>query len=72
MAMERVTISIGGMSCAHCVRHVETALRRLPGVVIEEIGVGHATILTDPQKVGAGDLVRAVEASGYTAQVTTG
>jgi len=30
--LERITVSVGGMSCAACVRRVETAVKSLPGV----------------------------------------
>ena len=42
--MERLRLEIDGMTCDHCVRAVATALRALPGVAVEEVAIGRATV----------------------------
>jgi copper chaperone CopZ len=40
------TLTIEGMSCAHCVKTVEDALRRVPGVLRADVAIGRATVET--------------------------
>ncbi len=63
--MERVTIQIDGMSCGHCVAPVGRALRAVPGVDVEQIGIGSATIAYDPGAVSLDRIRAAVRAEGY-------
>jgi Cu+-exporting ATPase len=62
-----VDLKIGGMTCSSCAARVEKKLNRLPGVTAE---VNFATEIAHVQAaadVEVGDLVAAVEATGYTA-----
>jgi copper chaperone CopZ len=43
----RTTIRIRGMSCGHCVRAVETALKEVTGVTEARVSVGEAVVSTD-------------------------
>jgi len=63
--MERVTVQIDGMSCGHCVAAVGRALRTLPGVDVERVAVGSATITYDPGAVSLDRIRAAVRAEGY-------
>jgi len=67
---ESVALVIEGMSCAACVRRVEQALKRVPGVV--EAGVnlalGTAEVEVLPGAVDVRDLIAAVEQAGYRAR----
>jgi copper chaperone len=45
--MERITISISGMSCGGCVNSVRNALARLPGVEVEQVEVGTTVVSYD-------------------------
>ena len=68
-AAKDVELVIGGMTCASCVSHVEKALNSLDGV---EATVNLATERASvhfPERVTTQDLVDAVAATGYTAQV---
>jgi copper chaperone len=42
----RHELTIEGMSCGHCVKSVDEALRRVPGVVRADVRVGSATVET--------------------------
>jgi len=63
--MERVTIQIDGMSCGHCVAAVGRALSAVPGVDVEHIGIGSATVAYDPSAVSLDHIRAAVRAEGY-------
>jgi Cu+-exporting ATPase len=63
-------LAITGMTCASCVRSVETALAHVPGVASAEVNLANerATVrLADAVEPGA--LVHAVERAGYGALV---
>ena len=66
--MERVTLEIDGMSCGHCVRSVDQALKALEGVAVEQVAIGTATVSYDPAATSVDRLRDAVEDEGY--QVT--
>ena len=63
--MEHVTIQIDGMSCGHCVAAVGRALRAVPGVEVEQVAVGSATVAYDPGAVSLDRIRAAVRAEGY-------
>src|SRR5690554_1515495 len=67
---ERATarrLSIGGMTCASCVKSVQQALERTPGVVSAEVNFGTHTAQVRGS-AGEAELIRAVEAVGYDAE----
>ena len=61
------TISISGMSCAHCVRAVFTSLAGVPGIDRADVGIGRAVIEHDGT-VTPEQIRDAIELAGY--QVT--
>lgn len=63
--MEHVKLKIGGMSCGHCVRAVNQALEGLPGVQVEQVEIGSATVVYDPGAVRVDQITEAVQAAGY-------
>ncbi|MBM3934800.1 MAG: copper-translocating P-type ATPase [SAR202 cluster bacterium] len=66
--MEKVQLSIGGMTCASCVRHVEHALSGVDGVRSATVNLAteKATVEYAPGAVSLGDLRFAVEDAGYS------
>ena len=67
--MERIELTIEGMSCDHCVRAVRGRLERTPGVKVEDVQVGIATLEYDPEKTNVDELEEAIADEGYTAFV---
>ena len=63
--MDRVTMTIEGMSCGHCVMAVRKALQAIDGVEVEEVKVGSATVAFDPAATSAEKLTEAVQDEGY-------
>lgn len=65
---ERLTLSIDGMSCGHCVRTVTEALSSVPGVRVFSVALGSAEIdAASPN--AANDAIAALGDAGYTAKV---
>ncbi len=62
------TLSVTGMSCGSCVKHVEQAARTVPGVqaVRVDLKAGRATI-THADTAAPADLIAAIVAAGYDA-----
>ena len=63
--MDRMTMQIEGMSCMHCVKAVREALGELPGVEVERVEVGSATVAYDPARTPKRELLEAVRDAGY-------
>lgn len=63
--MQRISISIAGMSCGGCVNSVRNALTRIPGVQVERVKVGSATVAYDPAVTSPEALRAAITRAGY-------
>ena len=64
---EKVVLPIEGMTCASCVRRVEKALAKLPGVETANVNLAteEAAVRFNPAMVGRDEFRRAVEKAGY-------
>jgi Cu+-exporting ATPase len=62
----RQTISVTGMTCQNCVRHVTQALASLPGVRSADIDLksGSASLETE-RELPRAELAAALEEAGY-------
>ncbi|MBI5490401.1 MAG: cation transporter [Deltaproteobacteria bacterium] len=60
------TIHVGGMTCRHCAKSVDDAVREVPGVVESATrhDDGRCIVLAD-SSVTAAALIAAVESAGY-------
>jgi len=63
--MTSLTLKIDGMTCGHCVMHVQKALRALDGVDVEQVQIGSATLQYDPAKRQLDDILGAIRDEGY-------
>ncbi|MGW3290692.1 heavy metal translocating P-type ATPase [Streptomyces sp. NPDC001002] len=60
-------LTVGGMTCAACVKRVEKKLGKLEGVTATvNLATGRARV-SHPARIGPAELVEAVEKAGYTA-----
>jgi copper chaperone CopZ len=59
------TVSISGMTCAHCVRAVFTSLAGVPGIARADVTIGQAVIDHDGT-VTAEQIRDAIAVAGYT------
>jgi copper chaperone CopZ len=57
------------MTCEHCVRAVRGRLERTPGVKVESVEVGSATLQYDATTTTLDDVEEAIADEGYTAFV---
>ena len=65
--VDRLHLTIEGMTCEHCVRAVRTRLSQTPGVRVEQVEVGSAVITLDPSTTSLEDVEDAIADEGYTA-----
>jgi Cu+-exporting ATPase len=67
VATEKVSLPIGGMTCASCVAHVEEALAQTPGVLNVNVNLAteKASVEYIPTLTGLSDFRRAVADVGY-------
>ncbi len=68
VVVDKVTLPIGGMTCASCVAHVERGLRGVPGVLDVSVNLAteRATVELVPGTATLADLKRAVVDVGYS------
>ncbi len=60
----KTEIRIGGMSCQHCVKTVDQALRGLEGVERVEVSVG-AAVLTTTEAPDMDQVRKVIEEEGF-------
>lgn len=63
----KITVSVGGMTCAACVRRVENALHAVRGVVEASVNLatGRATIVHEPEWEGLARVEKVITDQGY-------
>ena len=69
--MNQITLTIGGMSCGHCVSAIERVLKALDGVqsAVVSLDNKNAQIGFDPDKVTPEQMIQAITEEGYSASV---
>ncbi len=63
--MKTQELKIEGMTCGHCVMSVQKELGKLPGVKVEKVEIGKASVQFDETKVNEAMLANAVQEAGY-------
>ncbi|HWQ27960.1 MAG TPA: heavy metal translocating P-type ATPase [Dehalococcoidia bacterium] len=68
-----IDIPVEGMTCASCVRRVENAIRKAPGVLDVSVNLAteKARVALDPEAGSLDAVARAVESAGYRARLDT-
>ncbi len=68
----KTELSVTGMTCGNCVKHVTEALRTLPGVTQVDVALheGRATIEHDG-RASSDSMIAAVQEEGYQAALVT-
>ncbi len=64
--MTDLTLTIGGMSCQHCVAAVKRSIDSIEGVESTDIAVGSANVSYDESKTSKEAIIDAVTKGGYT------
>jgi copper chaperone CopZ len=70
--MKQITLRVGGMHCGGCVASVQQALEAVPGVHVDAVRIGAATVTIDERVAGVGVLIDAVYEAGYEAEEGAG
>lgn len=70
LASQEASLSVGGMTCAACVRRVERALAKVPGVKDASVNLAteRARVEFDGAQCDVAKLESAIEAAGYSAK----
>jgi copper chaperone len=63
--MAELILTIGGMTCQHCVMRVKKAIDALQGVSKSEVAVGRAAVSFDEAKIKKEEIAASVEKAGY-------
>ncbi len=65
--MEKVTLTVKGMSCGHCVKSIEGSVGELNGVQHVEVNLNEAkvTVEFDQNKVSLESIKEAIDDQGY-------
>ncbi len=73
IATDKVILSIGDMTCASCAQHVESALKKLEGVLGASVNLAteKASVEYVPGVVGMDEFKQAVQDAGYTVLTST-
>ncbi|HXH99308.1 MAG TPA: mercuric transport protein MerTP [Sphingobacteriaceae bacterium] len=68
--VEQIQFKVEGMTCESCQAHIEHSVKKLPGIVRVEANYtdGTATVQYDPSKSNKGQLVSAINETGYKVQ----
>ena len=61
-----LVVKIDGMSCQHCVKHVQKALGAIPGTTLEKVVIGSATLKVAQGADPLPALKAALDKAGYT------
>lgn len=69
--MKDVTLKVDGMSCGHCVRAVEGALKGVAGVSVKRVEIGKAEV-SIPDDATMTAVVDALDEAGYSAEESWG
>ncbi|HTY00940.1 MAG TPA: cation transporter [Bacteroidota bacterium] len=63
--MTHLDLRIGGMSCHHCVMAVRKELEKLPGVKVNDVKIGSASLDFDEATTRNEHIAAAVKEAGY-------
>ena len=71
--METINLTVSGMTCGSCVKHVEKAISSIAGVERVEVDIASGAVKVEgnvSQKVN--EIIAALEEDGYPAKVSFG
>jgi copper chaperone len=71
-ASQRLDLAVAGMTCGHCVRAVSNALNGLPGVEVDDVRIGRASVRLEPKTVLPAALIEVLREAGYAASFASG
>lgn len=63
--MKKLSLVLDGMGCGACVANVRKTLDALPGVTIDDVAVGSASVTFDPDRHPQQTITDALAQAGY-------
>lgn len=68
---QQITLSISGMTCTNCAQTIEKVIRKIPGVytITVNFSLKQAHIDYDSEQVTVSSLIKAIQQSGYEAEL---
>ncbi len=69
---QRLDLTIADMTCGHCINAVREALESLPGLTVEHVRMGKASVTLTPQSASPAALIEAIREAGYRAAFSEG
>jgi len=68
MSNDKITLPVGGMTCANCAMNIERAVKKLSGVSDAQVNFAaeQAVISFDPSQLAVKDVVAKINSSGYS------
>ncbi|MFC5530191.1 copper ion binding protein [Cohnella yongneupensis] len=63
--MEKVTLQVEGMSCNHCVKSVENAVKNVGATATVDLSAKSVSVEYDQAKTSLLDIKQAIEDQGY-------
>jgi len=63
--VKRHELTIEGMTCNHCVMHVQKELSKIVDLVVEDVQIGKAHVRYEEGRIPSQRIVQAVEDAGY-------
>jgi mercuric ion transport protein len=69
---EKIELKVSGMTCASCELHIESEVKKLPGVSFVKASYekGSTTVEFDKQKIKADKIIEAINGTGYKVEQT--
>jgi len=66
-----VNLKVNGMTCDGCATHLQNELEKKAGIVEKEVSFPKQTAVVtyDPDKISEAEIIKAIEETGYTAEV---
>jgi copper chaperone len=70
---KKTVLSVEGMTCASCIRHIDRALRQLEGVTLVDVDMRgqKVTVRHDEIETPLADVVEALAEAGYPASAAS-
>lgn len=62
--MKTLVLSISGMTCDHCVKSVDAAVRKLPGILAGDVTLGKAVVTFDESLLTKAELFASIRRAG--------
>lgn len=63
--MKNITLNVEGMSCGHCVKSVEGALKEIGATATVDLNAKTVTVQFDESKLTVESIKEAIEEQGY-------